>query len=177
MRNLAIAGVILVFVLIGALYFVLRPFHPSPGGSGTCPTTSGNGPPVPSVAYSDQFVNVAPAGSALVVKPTTKLPATYPGLCVDQVTGDIHLYHKQATQIALSLTLDPSLNLRWPTDTTAAFDVSPQALYQPTEVSADQKTMTVFLLAKDGGQKYPYVATYLDSNGNPFHTEPGIQNH
>ena len=175
MRNLAIASVILAVVLIGVLFLVLR-LHPSPG-AGVCPPTSGNGPPQPSVAYSDQFVNVGPAGSALVMKPHTMLVTTYPGLCVDQGTGDIHLYHKQATHIALSLTLDPSLNLRWPTNTTAAFNVSPQALYQPTEVSADQKTMTVFLLAKDQGQKYPYVATYLDSQGNPFHTEPGIQNH
>jgi len=176
MRNLAIGGAILVVLLSGVLLFVLKPFHPSPG-TGICPTTSGNGPPAPSVAYSDQFVNVAASGSALVMKPNTVLPATDPGLCIDQGTGDIHLYHNQATHIALSLTLSPSLNLRWPTDTTAAFDVSPQALYQPSTVSADQMTLTVFLLAKDQGQKYPYVATYLDSQGNPFHTEPGIQNH
>lgn len=174
MRNLAIFGVILVVLIGGVLYFVFRP-HPSPG-AGICPTTSGNGPPAPSVAYSDQFMNVG-SPSALVLKPTTVLPTADPGLCIDQGTGDIHLYHKQATHIALSLTFDPSLNLKWPTDATAAFDVSPQATYQPTEVSADQKTLTVFLLAKSGGQKYPYVATYLDAQGNPFHTEPGIQNH
>lgn len=175
MRNLAIGGVILVVLLGGVLFFILRPFHPSPAG--ICPNTSGNGPPLPSVAYSDQFVNVAPAGQNLTIKPHTVLPVTDPGLCIDQGTGDIHLYHKQATHISLSLTLDPSLNLRWPTDPTAAFDVSPQAVYQPTEVSGDQKTLTLFLLAKDQGQKYPYVATYLDSQGNPFHAEPGIQNH
>jgi len=176
MRNLAIGGAILIVLLGGVLFFVLKPFHPSPG-TGICPTTSGNGPPLPGVAYSDQFVNVAPAGAALVVKPHTMLPTTNPGLCIDQGTGDVHLYHKQATRIVLSLTLDPSLHLLWPTDPTAAFDVSPQATYQPATVSADQTTLTVYLLAKDQGQKYPYVATYLDSQGNPFHTEPGIQNH
>jgi hypothetical protein len=175
MRNLAIGGAILVVFLGGILFLVLKPFHPSTG-SGICPPTSGTGPPSP-VHYSDQFTNVAPAGSALVMKPNTRLPSTYPGLCIDQASGDIHLYHKQATQVQLDLTLDPTLHLLWPTDPIAAFDVSPQAVYQPATVSTDQKTLTVFLLAKDQGQKYPYVATYLDSQGNPFHTEPGIQNH
>jgi hypothetical protein len=168
------------FVLIAtvAMAAALGACH-KPGGvgaGGTCPANGGSGPPQPSVTYSDQFINVATSGP-LVIKPKAILPTADPGLCVDQGSGDVHLYHNQATHIALILTFDPSLNLLWPNDPTAAFDVSPQATYQPTEVSADHKTLTVFLQAKNGGQKYPYVATYLDSNGNPFHTEPGIQNH
>jgi hypothetical protein len=151
--------------------------QPKHGAAGPCPPNAGTGPPLPSVTYSDQFTNVAPSGSALVIKPKTILQTADPGLCVDQGTGDIHLYHKQATHITLMLTFDPSLNLLWPSDPTAAFNVSPQAIFMPTEVSGDRKTLTLFLLSKDQGQRYPYVATYLDSSGNPFHTEPGIQNH
>jgi hypothetical protein len=175
MRNLAIGGVVLVFVLIGVLYLVLR-FHPSPA-TGPCPPASvGHGPIISNMADSDEFVNVAPNPPPLMMKPAGVDPTTHPGLCIDQGTGDIHLYHNRVARIALSLTLDPKLKLLWPADPTAAFNVSSDALYQPTVVSPDQTILTVFLQAKSNGQKYPYVATYLD-HGNPFHTEPGIQNH
>jgi hypothetical protein len=181
MRNLAIGGAILVVLLGGVVFFLLRPFHHATA-AGTCPPQWGTGPPSPVVlSYSDQFLNLPPPGSSgLTIKPRDLHVDTHPGLCIDQGTGDIHLYHKQATRIQLTLTIDPSLNrlnLHWPADANAAFDVSPQATYQPPSVSGDQKTLTVFLLAKDQGQKYPYVATYLDGQDNPFHTEPGIQNH
>jgi len=126
-------------------------------GRDKCPPLPVSAPPlgVTKLAVADTIDNLAPPGSPLNLKPEWRSDnPRNPGVCVDAVTGDIHLYGSKTRSVTFLLGFNPALSL------SAIWPVNPADAVLTSEGSNGPWTRSQFKSTFIGGHRLQFTVAY-----------------
>jgi hypothetical protein len=145
-----------------------------PSSADKCPALPISDPPFgdEKLLVLDFINNLAPAGSPLDLRPAARTDnPRNPGVCVDGLTGDIHVYGSKAKRVTVMLRFNPALsfNAIWPISPADALQVSfnPAGPWAPPKTPPsyfNPRTLQFVIDYAHGERPYYYRLQYVDPN-------------